>query len=167
MEPMTRTGSLLLIAALAAFSAARIHPAKPTGGAGTAPEPAASAFEPHWQDGRAEIDGYRYTVIRYGAERSGQAVLIYVTEPFSERRHVKVDDPRGNPSDTFEALKLNLVRDFQTGIYDYNTTTSLFTRSRDFSPVKIAFSSMEWCGVVYEELSFERTSTLQMLRSYF
>jgi hypothetical protein len=77
--------------------------------------------------------------------------MITVTEPFSASKHVKVDDPAANPSDTFEALKLNLVRHFQTGIYDYHTIVSLFTRSRDFAPVKVAFSCAEWCGQVYEE----------------
>ena len=100
-------------------------------------------------------------------ERRGQAVLIYVTEPFSETRRVKVDRPERNPRDTFEALKLNIVRDFQTGIYDYNTMVSLFTRSRDFSAVKITFSSAEWCGHVYEETLFERHRVVDRLESYF
>lgn len=124
-------------------------------------------FEAHWQDGRAELSGYRYTVTRYGAPRAGTAVMIYVTEPFSESRRVKVDDPRKDPADTFEALKLNLVRDFQTGVYDYNTMVSVFARSRDFSPAKISFSSAEWCGHVYEELRFDATGVRQSLRSYF
>lgn len=124
-------------------------------------------FEAHWQDGRAEISGYRYTVTRYGTPRAGTAVMIYVTEPFSESRRVKVDDPRKDPQDTFEALKLNLVRDFQTGVYDYNTMVSVFARSRDFSPAKISFSSAEWCGHVYEELRFDPTGVRQSLRSYF
>lgn len=124
-------------------------------------------FESHWQDGRAEIDGYRYEVIRYGQQRLGQAVLIYVTEPFSESRRVKVDHPERTPPDTFEALKLNFVRNFQTGIYDYHTMVSLFTRSRDFSAVKISFSAGEWCGHVYEETQFERHRITDRLTSYF
>src|SRR6185295_3327862 len=41
-----------------------------------------AAFESHWQDGKAELDGYRYTVTRYGHARAGTAVMVYVTEPF-------------------------------------------------------------------------------------
>jgi hypothetical protein len=133
-------------------------------GAAAAGEP---TFEQTWQDGKAELDGYRYTVTRYGEPRRGQAVLVYVTEPFSMSRRVKVDDPAKHPADTFEALKLNLVRDFQTGIYDYNTMTSVFTRSSDFAPAKISFSSAEWCGHVYEELRFDRNAVRQTVRSYF
>ncbi len=130
----------------------------------SAPEP---TFASTWQDGRAELAGYHYRVIRYGEARTGQAVMITVTEPFSESKRVKSDDPSKDPADTFEALKMNLVRDFQTGIYDYNTMTSVFVRSRDFSPVKISFSSAEWCGHVYEELRFDRAAVGQLLRSYF
>ena len=130
--------------------------------AGSDPE-----FGSWWHDGRAEIDGYRWTVSRYGESRSGQAVMIFVTEPFSQDKRVKVDDPARNPADTFDALKLNLVRDFQTGIYDYNTMTSVFVRSEDFEPVKISFSSTEWCGNVYEELRFDRRRVEEKLFSYF
>src|SRR5688572_26609928 len=108
----------------------------------------ADQFDSHWHDGKAELDGYRLTVSRYGQERTGTAVMIFVTEPFSTSKHVKVDNPRANPADTFDALKLNLVRDFQTGIYDYNTMVSVFVRSDTFAPVKVSFSSAEWCGHV-------------------
>ena len=138
-------------------------------GAAGAPVAPGSAptFESHWQDGRAELDGYRYTVTRYGQPRRGTAVTVFVTEPFSEAKRVKVDDPAANPKDTFEALKLNFVRDFQTGIYDYNTLVSLFVRSRDFSPVKISFSSQEWCGHVYEEMLFGPREIADRYTSYF
>jgi hypothetical protein len=126
-----------------------------------------AVFESHWQDGRAELDGYRYTVTRYGHLRSGTAVMIYVTEPFSESKRVKVDQGSPGTGDVVEALKLNFVRDFQTGIYDYNTIVSLFVRSRDFSPMKIAFSSAEWCGQVYEEMLFERYHVADHYQSYF
>lgn len=140
--------------------------ALPRGGSASVPV-AEPTFESHWQDGKAELDGYRYTVIRYGQERSGQALMIFVTEPMSESRHVKADDPRKNPADTFEALKLNFVRDFQTGIYDYNTMVSVFVRSRNFSPVKLVLSSMEWCGSVYDEVIFEPRRITEALYSYF
>src|SRR5437867_10830625 len=57
-------------------------------------------FDAVWHAGRAEVDGYRLTVERYGHPRSGRGVLVYVTEPFSRSRHVKVDDPSANPADT-------------------------------------------------------------------
>jgi hypothetical protein len=149
-------------AAVAAALCLLAHPFAPAPRAAVEP-----TFESIWQDGRAELDGYRYAVTRYGQRRGGQAVAVYVTEPFSERDRVKVDDPARHPGDVFEALKLNLVRDFQTGIYDYNTMTSLFVRSSDFMPAKVSFSSAEWCGHVYEELRFDHDAVRQSTRSYF
>jgi len=124
-------------------------------------------FGAYWHDGKAELDGYRYSVARYGRARRGQAVLVYVTEPFSRSMRVKVDNASRNPKDTFDVLKLNLVRDFQTGIYDYNTMTSLFVKSEDFDPVKVSFVSTEWCGNVYEELLVNPALVSQKLSSYF
>ncbi|HET7498404.1 MAG TPA: hypothetical protein VFM00_08890 [Candidatus Eisenbacteria bacterium] len=129
--------------------------------------PPATSFESWWQDGRAELAGYRYHVTRYGQRRTGRCAMITVTEPFSAAKRVKVDDPSKNPADTFEALKLNLSRSFQTGIYDYHTMISLFTRSRDFAPVKVAFSATEWCGQVYEEQAFGPRAISGFVRSYF
>ncbi len=131
------------------------------------PAAAAQDFSTHWHDGRAELDGYRWEVTRYAQQRTGQVVMIFVTEPFSDEKLVKVDDPSRNPRDTFDALKLNLVRDFPTGVYDYNTMTSVFVRSDDFSPAKISFTSGEWCGHVYEELLFDRSQVRERLFSYF
>jgi hypothetical protein len=128
---------------------------------------AAQDFSAHWHDGKAEIDGYSLTVSRYGEDRHGHAVMIYVTEPFSESKRVKVNDHTRNPADTFDALKLNLVRDFQTGIYDYNTMVSVFTRSSIFEPVKISFSSAEWCGHVYSEVLYDETKIRLAQFSYF
>jgi len=124
-------------------------------------------FESWWRDGQAELDGYRLHVQRYGHERSGRAVAIYVTEPFSRSKHVKLDDPARAGRDVLGVLKLNLVRDFQTGIYDYHTIVSLFVDDAAFEPVKIAFSSTEWCGQVYEELNFGGGGIQQRVASYF
>jgi len=93
--------------------------------------------------------------------------MIYVTEPWSLSKRVKVNDYSKDPSDVFDVLKLNLVRDFQTGIYDYNTMLSLFVRTQDFSPVEMSFTSAEWCGNVYARVGFEADSLQEALYSYF
>lgn len=159
IRSLARAAAAALLAAFGALAAGSLH---------ALPAPAAGpSFESVWQDGRAEVCGYRYAVTRYGQRRGGQAVAIYVTEPFSDRLRVKLDDPAASAGDAFEALKLNLVRDFQTGIYDYETMTSLFVRSSDFIPAKLSFSSTEWCGNVYEEIRFDRGAVRQSIRSYF
>lgn len=132
-----------------------------------------SPFWPHWSDGKAELNGYDLVQPRYGQLRTGKAVLVFVTEPFSRSRGVKVDRyDRDNP-DHFTALKLNHVRDFPTGLYDYNLMTSVFVDpARDFAPVKVTFSSQEWCGHVFEEARFGQNAAGQAaasvaINSYF
>jgi len=131
------------------------------------PTTAEVGFDARWHDGRAELDGYRYTITRYGQLRQGQAVMIFVTEPWSLSKRVKVEDPSKNPTDVFDVLKLNLVRDFQTGIYDYNTMLSLFVKTPDFSPVQLTFTSAEWCGNVYAKVQFDNDTVNETLFSYF
>lgn len=126
-----------------------------------------NTFNEHWQDGRAELNGYRWHVTRYGQVRNGQAVLVYVTEPFNRSKLVKSNTPLEDPAHTLEVLKLNMVRDFQTGIYDYNTMVSVFARSDRFEPLKISFSSAEWCGHVYEQLQYQPNQITNQIHSYF
>ncbi len=159
----------LVVATLIAVAIVAAIAAKNRGGtprSGSA-EAASTDFDAHWHDGKAEVNGYRLELTRYGQNRTGQAAAIYVTEPFSARRLVKVENPEESSGDTFDALKLNLTRDFQTGVYDYNTMVSVFVRSSDFTPVKVSFASTEWCGNVYEELRRTGNGWRQTISSYF
>jgi hypothetical protein len=128
----------------------------------------AQDFWAHWGDGRAELNGYRLTQPRYGANRSGSAVFIFVTEDFSDSLRVKADPGRHPASDVYPVLKLNEVRDFQTGIYDYNTMTSVFARVRAGWPIaKVSFSSQEWCGHVWHQILPRAGQVDGVLHSYF
>ncbi len=114
----------------------------------------ADDFWKFWGDGKAELDGYALTEPRYGQLREGTAVAIFVTEDFSDSLRVKADPGKHPASDVYPVMKVNLVRDFQTGIYDYNTMTSTFLRTEPvggvpFTLAKTSFSSQEWCGHVY------------------
>ncbi|MEW5848620.1 MAG: hypothetical protein AB2A00_07385 [Myxococcota bacterium] len=135
---------------------------------------APAGFWQHWGDGKAELTGYTLTQSRYGEQRKGQAVAIYVTEPFSNSARVKADPGRHPPDDEFQAVKLNLVEDFQTGVYDYNVMTSAWVRVEAghgqgaFAPVKLSFSAQEWCGHVFESWWFLPGGTARFDRhSYF
>ena len=61
--------------------------------------------------------------------RDGTAVAIFVTEDFSRRAAGQGRSRQARQADVVPVMKLNLVRDFQTGIYDYNTMTSTFLRT--------------------------------------
>jgi hypothetical protein len=51
-------------------------------------------FWAHWGDGKAELNGYRLAQTRYGLPRTGSAVLIFVTEEFSDALRVKAEPGR-------------------------------------------------------------------------
>lgn len=132
-----------------------------------------ATFWDHWGDGKAELSGYELTMPRYGELRTGTAVAIFVTETFSNEARVKADPGEHAKSDEFPVLKLNLVEDFATGIYDYNWMTSTFLalepvagRPRGF-PTKVSFSGQEWCGHVYAQMLFDATNARRMSHSYF
>lgn len=130
-------------------------------------------FNQLWFDGQAEMAGYELTYPRYGEKRKGVAVTIFVTETFSNRLRVKADPGNHPRSDEFPVMKLNLIEDFQTGIYDYNMMTSTFLALQPVNgrpaglPTKISFSSQEWCGHVYQQLLFDEKQIRNTSHSYF
>jgi len=130
-------------------------------------------FWDHWGDGRAEMAGYELTMPRYGELRKGTAVTIFVTETFSNELRVKANPGNHPPEDEFSVMKLNLVEDFPTGIYDYNWMTSSFialepVNSRPAGlPAKVSFTGQEWCGHVYSHFLFDPDAIRHVLHSYF
>lgn len=132
-----------------------------------------SAFWSHWGDGQAEVASYDLTFPRYGAPRDGTAVAIFVTEPFSNRARVKADPGNHPDDDVFQVIKLNLVKDFPTGVYDYNTMLSAFVGTSAIggrpagSAAKVSFGSQEWCGHVYHQVTFDADAVRESLHSYF
>ena len=129
---------------------------------------APAGFWAHWGDGRAELAAYALTQPRYGEARTGEAILVTVTEEFTARQRVKSD---GGHGDEYPVIKLNEVRDFQTGVYDYNVMTSSWLRLDGRVPLglpdKVSFSMQEWCGHVYEELVVQPDSLEHLFHSYF
>jgi hypothetical protein len=129
---------------------------------------AAQDFWAHWGDGKAELNGYALTQPRYGAPRAGRAVLVYVTEDFSDTLRVKADPGRHPASDVYPVMKLNAVREFPTGIYDYDVMTSTFLRVAPGWPLaKVSFSSQEWCGHVWHQIAPRGSRLAGLFHSYF
>ena len=128
------------------------------------------SFSKHWHDGRAELSAYELIYPRYGTPRQGTAVAIFVTEPFDETRRVKPEPPSQGD---YPVLKLNLVQDFATGIYDYNLMTSAFVATAPFrgrpagAASKVSFGAQEWCGHVYAQLLFDKGAVRLQSHSYF
>ncbi|PXX25634.1 septum formation inhibitor Maf [Arenibacter sp. ARW7G5Y1] len=108
-------------------------------------------FKNYWYAGKAEITSYKLDQARYGELREGNAVLIYVTEPFLADKQVKAD--QSNPNNV-SVLKLNSTKKFLTGIYPYSIMNSSFYPVSDKQhAIKLSASVQEWCGQVYTQLN--------------
>ncbi|MEM6698486.1 MAG: hypothetical protein AAF599_08820 [Bacteroidota bacterium] len=127
-------------------------------------------FNEYWYAGKAEVNSYRLRQARYGEIHDGDAVLVFVTEPFSESEQVKLDYPESAGNDKVDVLKLNAIRKFNTGIYDYSMMTSIFTpvdhNTYPYS-LKSTTSSQEWCGHSFTQFNLERNKYRMQQFSYF
>ncbi len=127
-------------------------------------------FNDYWYAGKAEITSYDLEQSRYGEIHQGKAAFIFVTEPFSKNKQVKLDYPDAKSKDNVSVLKMNATRKFNTGIYPYSTMQSVFTpiKFKDHpNTLKIATSSQEWCGHTFEQLNLKKTHYDHQLFSYF
>jgi len=113
-------------------------------------------FNNYWYSGKAELSSYTLKQARYGEIRDGEIVLVFVTEPFSVSKQVKLDHPKKAGNDNISVMKLNHIRKFNTGIYDYSIVTSTFTpidtKNHPFS-LKSTTSIQEWCGHTFTQLN--------------
>jgi hypothetical protein len=131
------------------------------------PQSDSARFGQYWYQGKAELTRYKLDQARYGEMHSGEAVLIYVTEPFLADKQVKLE--HGDLSRGVTVLKLNFVRKFFTGIYPYSLMTSTFSPV-DFArarTLKVASQSQEWCGLTFTQLNLRNGRYSGLLRSYF
>ncbi len=111
-------------------------------------------FQEYWYTGQAEITSYHLNQVRYGQYRKGDALLIFVTEPFLKKEQVKKEFKSNKLSHT--VLKGTIIKKFATGIYDYSMMTSVFTpiRIKDLpKAVKITNSNQEWCGLTFLQVN--------------
>ncbi|KAA3641206.1 MAG: septum formation inhibitor Maf [Bacteroidetes bacterium] len=123
-------------------------------------------FKQYWYSGDAEITSFQLEQVRYGEIHSGKAVMVYVTEPFSKTKQVKVDNQgKGDVS----VMKLNSTKKFNTGIYPYSMMTSTFVPVKEKNPqaLKVTTTSQEWCGHTFTQLNNRKGRFQIESRSYF
>lgn len=119
----------------------------------------------YWYDGTAEITTYKLEQARYGEMREGTAVMVFVTEPFSKTSNTKSDRQK---EDDVPVLKLNKMKNFNTGIYPYSIMTSTFLPFEGAAQsLKISFTMQEWCGTMYSEMRNKDGQLIFDLHSYF
>ena len=129
-----------------------------------------SRFAEYWYQGQAELNTYEVEQARYGEMREGKAVMVFVTEDFSQSKQVKLDDPEKDWKDKIPVMKLNFVKRFVTGIYDYSMMLSAFTPvDLEHHPhsLKTTTSSQDWCGQSFVQMNYKGGSYKVQLRSYF
>ncbi len=115
-------------------------------------------FAAYWYQGEGEINSYRLVQSRYGEERQGDAVMVFVTEDFSKSKQVKLDNSDGAGKDKVPILKLNFLKKFVTGIYDYSMMESVFTPTdlaRFPHSLKTTTTSQDWCGHTFTQFNLE------------
>lgn len=135
------------------------------------PSPGAQEeFKDYWYDGSAELASYELEQARYGEMRTGDAVLIFVTEPFSKDKQVKLDNPSAAGSDKVSVMKLNFTKKFTTGIYPYSMMYSVFTPvpiNTYPRSLKLTTTSQEWCGHTFLQMNLKGDSYKVNGFSYF
>ena len=129
--------------------------------------PTAPGFNEYWYQGKAELCIYDVKQDRYGEIRDAEQVNIFVTEDFSKQKQVKLDDPVNAGTDRTPVLKLNSIRRFHTGIYDYSIMQSIFTPVDASPTLKTSCTVQDWCGQVFAQTNLESGGYQLRSFSYF
>ncbi|MEP5612635.1 MAG: hypothetical protein ABJP45_10315 [Cyclobacteriaceae bacterium] len=160
MKYLTTTSAILILAACTSTQS------QTQGNSYEIPE----GFNDYWYAGEAELTSFELQQARYGEIHSGEAVLVFVTEPFSGKKQVKLDNWRDESADNVSVMKLNFNKKFLTGIYPYSMMSSTFTPiSTDKHPdiLKVTTSSQEWCGHTFMQFNLQDKNYRLQGFSYF
>ena len=128
-------------------------------------------FHSYWYNHGAEITRFELEQSRYGEIHPGHAILVFVTEPFLPDIHVK-SDYESSRNKSIPVLKLNFIKRFNTGVYDYSMMKSVFTpiptEKQQFSKtLKVSTTRQDWCGHVYLQYNLEEDHYEVKQYSYF
>jgi hypothetical protein len=138
-------------------------PSKPAFNSTTLP----AGFQDYWYKGQAEICTYDVLQDRYDEIRKADEVHVFVTEDLSKKKQVKLDDPAQAGSDRSPVLKLNTIRRFHTGIYDYSLMESVFTPVDGSPTLKTSTTVQDWCGHVFAQTNLGTNGYNVHSYSYF
>ncbi|MHC4138499.1 MAG: septum formation inhibitor Maf [Planctomycetota bacterium] len=133
--------------------------------------PEENDFHSYWYNHGAEITRFELEQSRYGEIHPGHAILIFVTEPFLPDIHVKTDYESSRKR-SIPVLKLNCIKKFNTGIYDYSMMKSVFTpipakKQQLSKTLKVSTTRQDWCGHVYLQYNLEDDHYKVKQYSYF
>ena len=123
------------------------------------------AFKSYWYGGKAELNRYELSQSRYGEQRTGEAVLVFVSEDFLLGKQVKYE--YGAKENIAPVIKMNASRKFFTGLYPYSIMTSVFTPVDSRPTPKLSCSVQEWCGHTYMQINRTKNKYRVTGHSYF
>lgn len=124
----------------------------------------------YWYQGKAEISTFDVIQSRYSENRVAEQVNVFVTEDFSSKKYVKLDAAAAAGADRVPVLKLNAIRRFKTGIYDYSLMFSVFSPNQKAlsHTLKTAWTVQDWCGQVFAQTNLEPDGSYRLRQfSYF
>lgn len=125
-------------------------------------------FKDYWFSGKAEVSSFKLEQARYGQKHDGEAVMIFVTEDFLTKSQVKEEKDSDEASTT--VMKLNKIKRFPAGIYDYQMMSSVFSpiQYHEFPhSLKVTTGSQDWCGQSYFQMNHRRDKYRVQGFSYF
>lgn len=122
------------------------------------PRNEAKAFAGYWYQGKAEITSYAIEQARYGATNDGHAIFVFVTEDFNKSKGVKIEHKTRRTADAIGVMKMSMIKQFTTGIYEYNMMSAVYT-PLDYEEhphsLKLTSGIQEWCGQTYFQASWK------------
>ena len=125
-------------------------------------------FTKYWFVNKAEINSYDLEQAQYGKLNKGEAIMVFVSEDFRLDKQVKLESDAKEKAIT--VLKLNFIKKFITGIYDYSMYTSVFTpvQTNTFpATLKVTNTNQEWCGQSFMQLNYHQNGYQLLGKSYF
>ena len=136
----------------------------------TIPKNDEKAFSDYWNQGKAELSTYKLSQSNNGSQYDGTVVVAFVTEDFSKKKLVKLDEPEHHNIDAVKVMKCNMNKEFITGMNQYNMMSSVFTPldyKRDAHSLKLVASSQDCCGQTFLQVNWKRYRYEAQQFSYF
>ncbi len=163
--------SMAMLALLATVGSSAIaEPPSPTDSTKPSGQPQASPAKVGlgalaiWDDGLAEMSYYKAVDRIYNKPRSYTRAVLVNRQWLSQETGVKStsSDDRAVP-----IFKLNIVEQIPTENYNYRYQTTCFLNRYVLTPLKVVYSSQEWCGTTFKHLRWQGDVAIAQSFSYF
>ncbi len=118
----------------------------------------------YFDQGKAEVNIYDATLMKYGQPREATVTQIWVKEPWDAKQGIKWG---GQGSGDFDVIKLNHVVSYPTGMYRYEQMWSGFWKRGSAELLKFSLSHHEACGNTFKQARLSNNTAEYVHFSYF